>query len=406
MPGATLPNLGIVLPSLGGDAGTWDDELNAAWGLVDAHDHTPGKGIAVPTAGININANLPMGGYGLTSLGQASFAALSTPSAGSKVLYVDSADNELYWITSAGTRVKLTSGTSINTTLVGGILGDYSAVGAVVAYDDANDRYTFKQQSPFNWARLASGDVRIYEYNTTETVYVGLKAPSALAAPWDITFPLAAPGSTSLVLMDSSGVLTATNTVPNATTFSTSISVPSITSVTNFTSAVTMASSLGVTGALTVTGYIAANVFVNMPSFSTAVTLNIAASLAEPTDVVGGQVFGGYKWDPATSTADIVYAIHLPAGSQLTSWKVYAHKTTNGTKTITARLLDVTSSTNANAAIGSTQTNTANAPGDISLGATGLTTTFAAGHVYYIAVTASGTSGDTWYDAEVTYTRP
>ena len=40
--------------------------------------------------------------------------------------------------------------------------------------DDAGKRYTFKDQTAptKKWARLASGPVRIFEYNTTESVYV------------------------------------------------------------------------------------------------------------------------------------------------------------------------------------------------------------------------------------------
>jgi len=254
MPGATLPNMSIVLPALGGDSGDWDTYLNEALGVIDEHDHTSGAGLAITTAALDIDDDLSIGGHGLTGVGQVAFTAVAALASGSKVLFVDSSTNELYWRTNAGTNVKLTSGTSINTSLVGGIVGDYTSVGAEVAYDDANDRYTFKQEgSPKPWARIASGDVRIYEYNTTETVYVGLKAPAALGASFDITFPTAAPGSTAIVQMDSSGNLTVSNTVANAATFSTSITTPTIAGTPNFTGAVTMASTLGVTGLITAT---------------------------------------------------------------------------------------------------------------------------------------------------------
>lgn len=198
---ATLPNMNIVLPTLGQDSGQWDDKLNAALTLVDAHDHTNGKGPRVPTAGININADLAFGGFGPTGLGKAAFNAVTALASGSKTLFVNSADNELYWRTNGGTNVKLTSGTSINVTLVGGIVGDYSSVGAEVAYDDANKRYTFKQQgSPKPWARIATGPVRIYEYNTTETVYVELAVDATLGASYTITLPAALPAADGAVL--------------------------------------------------------------------------------------------------------------------------------------------------------------------------------------------------------------
>lgn len=205
----TLPNMGLITPTLGGDSGTWDDKINAALALIDSHDHTSGKGVKVPIAGINVNANLAMGGYSVTGVFSYDFAAVSPINTGSKRLFVSNADNELYWRTNGGTNVKLTSGTSINTTLVGGIVGDYSSVGAEVAFDDANGRYTFKNgASPSKkWARLAAGPLRIFEYNTTESVYVEQLAPAALGASYTVTWPTALPASTCLVRLKADGTL-------------------------------------------------------------------------------------------------------------------------------------------------------------------------------------------------------
>ncbi len=213
----TLPNMGIVTPTLGGDSGVWDDRINAALALIDAHDHTAGKGIAVPVSGLNINADLPLGGYGLTNLGKIGFSTIAAPSTGSKNLFVNIDDNELYWRTNSGTNVKLTNGASINTALVGGIVGDYAAVGAEVAFDDANKRYTFKDQSSptKKWARLASGPLRLYEYNSTSTNYVEIACPAAPAftASYGITLPTSLPGATSIVQITAAGQLSFSNTV-------------------------------------------------------------------------------------------------------------------------------------------------------------------------------------------------
>ena len=210
----TLPNMGIILPTAGGDVGTWDDKLDAGLTLIDAHDHTSGKGARITPAAININANLGFGGYAITAAGQVAFTAVAALTSGSKALFVSSVDNELYWRTNTGTNVKLTSGTSLNTSLVGGIVGDYTAAGAEVAFDDAGQRYTFKRQgAPKPWARLASGSVRIFEHNTTESVFVGLNTPAALATSYDMTFATALPASQALVQIGSTGQLVYSNTL-------------------------------------------------------------------------------------------------------------------------------------------------------------------------------------------------
>lgn len=208
----TLPNMSIVLPTLDGDIGAWDDKLNAALSLIDPHDHTAGKGVQVPTAGINIDADLGFGSWHITALGALAFNAVAALASGSKSLFVSSADNELYWRTNGGTNVKLTDGNSINTSLVGGILGDYTSVGAELSYDDANDVYTFKQEGSNPWARIASGPVRIYEYNTTETVYVELAVAAALASSYTITLPAALPGAAAIMQISAAGVVSFSNT--------------------------------------------------------------------------------------------------------------------------------------------------------------------------------------------------
>src|SRR5271170_7092547 len=57
--------MGIVMPTVGVDPGpgyatTVDTALFVT---VDQHNHTAGKGVQVPTAGININADLAFGGF-------------------------------------------------------------------------------------------------------------------------------------------------------------------------------------------------------------------------------------------------------------------------------------------------------------------------------------------------------
>ena len=209
MPGPVTPNMSLQLPALGGDSGTWDSEVNNAFTSVDSHTHEPGKGVLVPTAGLNINADLTFAGNGITNLKSLAFSEIAALAAGSDVIFVNSSDHELYWRSHSGVNVKLTSGNALNVAaFAGGIGGDYSAVGAALDYDAANTRYTFQGASPtFDWAALASGDLHLYQEGTTESVYVGLKAPDALAASYSITMPLAAPSNTRPVYMDSGGAL-------------------------------------------------------------------------------------------------------------------------------------------------------------------------------------------------------
>jgi hypothetical protein len=221
----TLPNMGLVLPVRGDlGAGIWDDTLDADLEDIDAHDHSTGKGALVPTAGMNINADLTFSSlWAPINLHRLTFASITALSTSNKSVFVNAADNELYWRSNAGVNVKLTAGSALNVAaFTGGIGGDYVAVGAAVAFDDAADRYTFRQQSSL-WARLHSGDVRLSETGTTETAFVGLAAPAALGGSYTLTMPASLPGSTSLLQLTSAGQVSASNEIINTTIFNSTV---------------------------------------------------------------------------------------------------------------------------------------------------------------------------------------
>lgn len=367
-----LPNMSIELPTLGADNGAWDDKLNAGLTLIDAHDHTSGKGPRVPTAGININADLAFGGFGPTGLGKAAFNAVTALAAGSKTLFVNAADNELYWRTNGGTNVKLTSGTTLNITLVGGIVGDYSSVGAEVAYDDANDLYTFKQQgSPKPWARIASGPVRIFEFNTTESVYVELAVAAALAASYSITLPAALPGATtSLLQITAAGLVSYSNTLASS-----------------FTAADLLHTS------------------------SQVMTLPAAAAFDRTATHTFGTGASGATNSIiiAASVNPIVWALPVKENDVINGWAIWVDKNTNGAANITGRIYKTNGTTGTETAMGAGNSNTANNPNFIVLVESALSLTVTDEEQYYLVFTPSGSvtgAADVVYHAAFSFTRP
>lgn len=322
MPGPTLPNTGITLPALGSDSGTWDDENNACWQDYDAHDHTAGNGARIPTAGININADLSFGGFAGVHLGQISFDQIATLVTGATSLFVDAADHELYWRTAGGANVKLTAGASINTSLVGGILGDYTAVGAKFSYDDANKRYTAQDESS-DWARIASADLQIYQQGTAESVFVGLSAPTALAASYNLMLPLVLPSAAVPLVSDASGNLSFTST------FGQTIDAPD---------------------------------FKN----TTPVAVTIAAALADPNGNVRVPGAGGATKAWQFSGSDVTFSAAIPADATITGYAVNFVKTSNASVQLAARLYTVAANgTETSQGVGST-TN-ANNPGAVTI---------------------------------------
>lgn len=102
---AITPNMSLDKPTPSVDIGpAWATRLNADLDLVDAHDHSVGKGTKVTPAGLNINVDLPMGGKRLTGSGGVVFQAVGTIS--NQQLYSDGTN--LFYQDGAGVLMQLT----------------------------------------------------------------------------------------------------------------------------------------------------------------------------------------------------------------------------------------------------------------------------------------------------------
>lgn len=210
-------NMNMTLPTVGGSTDTWGTTLNTALeDVIDVHDHTSGKGVRVPSSGLNINADLTFAGNSATNLEAVAFAGVASYSTGMS-LWVDSDDNELYWRTSGGTDVQITNGAALDSSTLGGITGDYSTTDADVEYDDGNKQYKFMQDDAPSeiWAKMKCGDIHLGE-DAAVTTFVRLQSPSSLSASYDWIYPAALPAAEALVSVDASGNLAVPFTLPSA----------------------------------------------------------------------------------------------------------------------------------------------------------------------------------------------
>lgn len=326
----TTPLMSLILPTEGGSADTWDTILDTAFGLIDSHNHTTGNGAKIPTGALKIDADIPwsLGGVSraITELRAIDFSAqpAADMTALLGALFLNSADNELYYRTTAGANVKLTSGAALNVVgFSGGIGGDYSAVGALVSYDDVTDSYLFRQEvgaGVRQYARMRSADLDLFEYKAAPTAgvptnRVRLQSPTALAASYALTLPAALPGSQSTLQVSTAGVVSAVSTFRQ-------IQLPA-----------------SMCGAISPAGF---------------------------TGSTGRLDFNG-------SSQEQPFPLPLEIGSTITAWGINVIKDSNGTHTLTARLVKNEISTGAVIQIGSSQSTSAAGPGaKVLLGQSGL----------------------------------
>ena len=373
----TYPNINLTLPTRGAaGAGQWGNTDDANLANLDAHDHSAtGKGLRIPTAGLNINADLSFSSlYAPTQLNRITFSSIAALTSNNKSLFVSNADNELYWRSGAGANVKLTAGSSLNVAaFVGGIGGDYTAVSASEQYDDANKRYTFKQGGGTTWARLQSGPLRLLELGTSETVFVEQAAPAALAASYTMTWPVAVPGSAQLAQIDNTGQWSFSNAALNALTLASNQNI-----------------TLAGTGVLkhgTYTLQIAASAFAGN-GFS-------ATPFSESSGVMSGTGAG----------FNVFCAIPLADGRRIKAIRVYCQDNITGPTLVTANFRSVTLASTATSIASSSASSGSGALQTLTIGS--LSTTVTAGNAYFVRLfTSSGSSSVGIQGAEVDYDFP
>lgn len=123
-------NLNLELPTVTVTLGpTWANEINAAFEVIDLHDHTSGKGLRVPTSGLNINADLDFSSNKPFNLGATQFSELTATITGAtNANSVYSVSGDLYFTNGSGSAVQLTTGGSIVSSPGNAQIFEYQAV--------------------------------------------------------------------------------------------------------------------------------------------------------------------------------------------------------------------------------------------------------------------------------------
>jgi hypothetical protein len=190
--------------------------INTAFGLVDSHNHTAGQGVPITPAAININSDLSFNGlYNATNLRSVRlFQNPSTLSTTPDVACAYSVNGDLYWNSSDGTAVQITSGHDVQGGTVGNIQGLTSPAAVNFSFGSGgagsgNGTYTFLQGSSW-YSAMISGAVTIFDSTAASPPYgITLLCIPNLSNPYTLTLftALPSPGKTYPVSVASSGAL-------------------------------------------------------------------------------------------------------------------------------------------------------------------------------------------------------
>lgn len=108
----TSPNMGIVVPvNLTDPTPDWGARLQTAlFTTIDGHNHTPGNGVQIPTAGLNINADLSFTSFNATALRSTRYTAQVSPlSVGTDVGCTYVSGQDLWYNDTTGRQIRLTN---------------------------------------------------------------------------------------------------------------------------------------------------------------------------------------------------------------------------------------------------------------------------------------------------------
>lgn len=194
------PAMSLPIPGVGSESGpNYALDVNSCLSLLDAHDHSSGRGVQVTPSGLNINANLAFNTNYIQSLGAATFSAQSAPLVALQTLYVAPGTEsppvqDLWYTDSSGTAIQLTAGGVVNAT-IGSLPGENYSAGT----------FFWKQGSGSTTpANFDIGSITLRP-NVASTAYgVILGPPVSIASQYNIALPLL-PASARVLSIDNSG---------------------------------------------------------------------------------------------------------------------------------------------------------------------------------------------------------
>lgn len=199
------PNMSLDLPIVGTTIGPeYASMNNTAFETIDEHDHTSGKGVPVPVAGMNIDDDFPLNGNNLNSVRglrlNEQVADLTDPG-DNRIVYAKNGD--LFYRNTSGQVVQITSGASV-AGATGTITGLASPASA--AYSSILGTFIFNKDSGKS-AKIAVSDISISPFDVASAPSVTIKAPAALAGSYTMELPDAVPTEGSILAISPTGKL-------------------------------------------------------------------------------------------------------------------------------------------------------------------------------------------------------
>ena len=205
----------LTEPIVGGTTGgtnaiDYGPLLNQNFVILDSHNHTPGEGVQVPPAGININTNLSFQGNDLTNLNALLFNGALIGGGNTLSLYTNGTD--LFYEDIHGNSIQLTKagGPNAGTGNIQGLPSTPTG-GAGISWVNGTSTFQFLEDSGTVGANLDGGSFILRypgSYPTPSgTNWITLEVPSTISTGYSLTLPVALPTAPSFIQISGTGAL-------------------------------------------------------------------------------------------------------------------------------------------------------------------------------------------------------
>lgn len=196
----TTPNMSLIVPGVGTEPGPdYATDVNNSLMIIDDHDHSPGKGVQITPAGLNINTALTMNSNFLTDIAGLTLTAQgSTPTF--STLY--RSGNNLFFVDGLGNNIQITQNGALFPPVSGNITG--LTAPAAASYNSLSQTFVWQSNSTTPLAAKMDMGAALLRNTSPNSTYALTLQPPTLVSNYTITLPLL-PAATSFVTVDSSG---------------------------------------------------------------------------------------------------------------------------------------------------------------------------------------------------------
>src|SRR5271165_1438850 len=204
------PNMNLVAPTPGKEPGPqYAFDQNQDLSILDNHNHTPGSGVQIPPAGLDISTNLNFQNNSPYNVSSVVFSAPATNSALTALYTAPQSGGgitDLFYNDGAGNVIALTKAGEVNATIAS-LPGESYAGGT----------FTWKQGTGSTTpANFDIGSITIRPNIAATTFGVVLNPPASISSEYDVQLPIV-PSVIGIMQLDTSGNMIATLVPDNST---------------------------------------------------------------------------------------------------------------------------------------------------------------------------------------------